>query len=203
MSSRIPSGVDTNDVMQQAQVAASQYNTPFIKSKPAPLPSKELISYYRQLNSVRLLHRKVVENGKEIRSIEKQLPELLCNTLGHRYRTILKQFNILESNFETTTPSDDMKDSISILNLIIDEQKQYKLDLEKNIQEENETKHHKTLSRSRKGRMRSVIRVTDHRRKTRMYKKDKRPVLFEPWLENVINQKVAETSKISDVRKRL
>jgi hypothetical protein len=203
MSSPRSSEAGGNDILYQAQVKAAQYNTPFVKSSPAKSPSKELVSHYRQLNSIRMLHRKLMDTGKEVRALEEQVSTNLTNTMGHKFRTTLRQFNILESNFETTTPSEDMRDSIYILNLIIAEQREYKHSLEEFIQENKETKNHRKLASSRKGRIRSVIRVTDHRRKSRVAEKGKKPVVFAPWLQNIVNQKIAETSKISGVRKRL
>jgi len=188
--------------MRMNQISCAYYNTPWIKSTKGKEPSKELVNYYRELNTVRMLHRNLMTQSKEIKKLETLVnDDFLVESAGHKFRTTLKAYYVLEENFETAEPRENMRENIGILKLLSAEQNKYRSHLEQIILDKEESQRAERKEHANHGRLKSVIRVTDLRRMKR--KHEKSSLVLAPWLSNIVKQKVAETEKNSGVRKKI
>ena len=189
--------------MYKAQLKAAQYNTPFLKAKSARQPSKAEIAEYRRLNKINVLHRNLMNTSKEIQKLEKELSQNLINTIGHKYRMTMRDNFVVEKGFETTKPMSDMKESIKLLSLISNEQSRYCRHLKTIIAENKEDDRAVTTAKAERGRIKSLMRITDHNKARRKYYKKHQPAVFDKWMDKVLDQKLNEVSNYSDVRQKI
>ena len=189
--------------MHKAQLKASQYNTPFLLAKSARQSSKEEVAEYRRLNRINVLHRNLLNISKEIAQLEQRLPPNLIATIGHKYRTTLRENYVLESCFETTRPVANMQESIRLLKVISAEQKKYCKHLKIILAETKEDERAVTTAKAKRGRITALMRITDHKRAGRRHRKNVQPIVFDSWMSKIVDQKVSEVSNYSDVRQRI
>ena len=191
------------DKMHKAQLKAAQYNTPFLIAKSARQSSKEEVAEYRRLNKINLLHRNLLNISKDIAKLEQRLPPNLIATIGHKYRTTLRENYVLESCFETTRPVANMQESIRLLTLISAEQNKYCKHLRNIVAETKEDERAATTAKAKRGRITALMRITDHKRASRRHRKKAQPLVFDSWMSKIVDQKVSEVSDYSDVRQRI
>ena len=136
-------------------------------------------------------------------SIEKELSSNLINTIGHKYRMTMRDNFVVENGFETTIPISDMRESIKLLTIISNEQSKYRDHLKTIIAENKEDDRAVTTAKAERGRIKSLMAITDHNKARRKMIQKHNPVVFDKWMNKIVDQKLNEVSHYSDVRQRI